>query len=119
MSFIARVKGLFGGANAAVNLSFSGTVTLYPIPDNAAYVYLTGTSTPIISSLGISPSSRGRIIVLENEGATTITLTSTTSGWTAGQMDLGASDISLATDDVVTLFVRKDGVIRRIASVDN
>ena len=116
----ARVAQMFGGRGGSpTNVSFSGTVAALALPDNASYVYLTGTSTPIVSALSINPSQYGRIIVLENEGATSITLTSTTSAWTEGQMDLGSADITLATGDIVGLYVRKDGVVRRLFSTDN
>jgi hypothetical protein len=119
MSVQARVNHLFGGTSTATAISFSGTIAAFRIPDTASWIRLTGTSTPVISALDNPSYSRNKLVILENAAATSITLTNNASTTTAGQMDLGSADITLATDDIVALYCRPNGVWIRAWSTDN
>ena len=119
MSVQARVNQMFGGSDAPVTMSISGTVANARVPDTASYIRITGASTPIVSSLAVPSWSRGRIVIFENTGATSIVFTNNASTTTANQMDLGTGDVTLATDSILALFCRPNGTWIRLFNTAN
>lgn len=119
MSVQARVNQMFGGSDAPATMSISGTVSDARVPDIASYVRITGASTPIISGLVVPSWSRGRLVIFENVGSTSIQFNNTNGAATANQMDLGGANIALAQDDILALFCRPNGTWIRVFSTDN
>lgn len=114
MSMWSRLKSIAGGDRDFYTLAVATTTN---VPSSSNLFALTGTAT--VTSLLASANTRNRIVTFyqSDSGATTLTNTNGTS--TAGQMDLGGSDIVLGQDDSVDLLLRPDGSWLRISSVSN
>lgn len=116
MSWFPRAKDIFGGGTPARTVAAAATLN---VPDNAGYVYLTGTDT--VTSLVATPSSRGRMVIFQQAtgDAGTTTFTNTDNTTTANLMDLGGSNRALAATDVLALYLRQDGSWVRLYNTDN
>lgn len=100
-----RIKSVAGASLPSKN-TLTAATTLY-LPAGTNEFYLTGTAT--VTSLG-GPTTEylpREITLIGESGATT--LTNTTGTTTAGQMDLGGSNIVISAKDVVKLRRRRDG----------
>lgn len=102
-----------GGDRTRYEVAVAATVN---VPDDTNYVEFTGTDT--VTALNASGSTRNRMVVFYSTSGTT-TLTNTDSATTAGQMDLGGSNIALGATDAIILWLRSDGVWVRLTPVAN
>ena len=110
----ARAKHWFGGGSQPPTIASAATVY---VPDNAGSVILTGAET--ITALNAAISTRGsRMLYLYSKDGNVV-LTNTDGTTTAGQMDLGGSNITLGATDMIILYLRVDGVWVRATPVAN
>lgn len=114
MSFIDRAKSFFGVGDIIPTIA---SATVLPITATQTTFYVSGTTQ--VESLSLVKRLPGRVIVLIGVTTTGPVLKTNASTTTEGQMDLGASDITLAPTDVVFLMHQNNGTWLRISSSDN
>lgn len=117
MSVQGRVNHLFGGTQNIHAITITDTVASLRIPDEASVIYLTGSGTPVISSFDVPAHMRNRLFVFHNDGATSISVTHTSSP-VAGQFYLGSS-VTLTKYDTLFIWIRYDGVGVKASLGDN
>lgn len=118
MSFIARLKSLFGEIDRVYELNADSMSDL-GIPEGVGTIYLSCTSTQTVTTIGanlrIIPN---RILRIYGVAGTT-TFTNNDGTTTKGQMDLGGSNRAVAATDVLELMQRADGTWVRTNFIDN
>lgn len=124
----ARVNELLGGAPNIQTISITSATQVIAIPDGSSWLELSNTTAGSITLgasnaiFSCSPSSRHRIVFLYNPYSASgqdVVLTTTANTTTAGYCDLGASNVTLGTTDVLCLRIRGDGSAVRVFSTDN
>lgn len=114
MSMSSRLKSMAGGDTLGFTVAAATATTM---PDSSNVIYLTGTAT--ITSLNASNSTRNRICWFYQSDAGTTTFTNTNNTTTAGQMDLGGTNIAVGPTDVLVMLLRTDGSWVRLYNSDN
>ena len=111
MGAIARMKSKSGGSQAPVILSPVTAVDL-SLLDRSDVFTLLNTGAVTIPTIGATmPVHPGRQIVLMNSASSSndFTLTNNADTTTKGEMDLGGGDVTLGTEDVLTLTQQANG----------
>lgn len=114
MSLWGRLRSTAGGDTSNPTITSAATVF---IPDDTNIVVLSGTAS--VTSLQASPAARNRMVWFYSTSGTS-TLTNTNDAATAGQMDLGGSNIALGATDMISLWLRPNGTwVRATPVADN
>ncbi len=96
---------MFGGRSAETTVA-SATTTL--IPDNASWVYITGTAT-ITTLLPSDQVGVNRLVVFCASGTgASVTFTNTNTPVTAGQMYLKGSNRTIVEGETLWLYFKAD-----------
>lgn len=114
MAMWSRLKSIMGGDRTDYSIAAATTVN---VPDSTNFVSLTGTAT--ITTLNGDLTTRNRLVHFYQSDSGATTFTNTDSTTTAGQMDLGGSNITLGQTDFLTLWLRDDGVWVRVSTSNN
>lgn len=116
---MARVDNAYGGGMAVQTVTLATGAQALTIPTNASVIELGGTGSPSLSTFTPSDAFLGRTITLINASAVNIVVTNNAGTTTAGQFDVGATDLTLGPTDVLTFYVRSNGTGLRLSSADN
>ena len=130
MSVQARVNQLFGGSDAPITTSpvAVGSNNLINIPAVGSWINLTASASTTLGGTGTNPLvpvfampsfSRGRLLFLYNNGSQDIIFKNNDNTTTNGYMDLGGSDVTLGTTDLLCVYVRADGSAVRVFNTNN
>lgn len=114
--FMSRIKDLFGAPGQRSGTTVAAATSVY-VPDDMAWVPLTGSAT--ITELLADVSSRRRIVFFIQSDSGSTVFTNTDGATTAGTMDLGGSDITLGQTDVLCLRLHIDGTWVRVFNTNN
>lgn len=126
--FWARLKTI-AGFSPPVSIAVPTGSNNIILSEQSNRFYVTGVSgSPVVStinqnsaSLGTFEIMPGRIVTFEGAATvgTDVVFTNNAASTTAGQMDLGAADVTLSSTDVLKLKQRTDGVWVKQFFTDN
>lgn len=112
MGLASKIKGLRGQVTAPT-LTTATTIVLPPEYDT---VYLSGTAT--VTALLTDMIRKDREVTIRIASGTA-TMTNTNDATTAGEMDLGGSNLAMAANDVLKLMQQSTGAWVRSGVADN
>lgn len=114
MGVIADMKAR---STATTTLQTVASAATLAVPDAGNTWLVSGSTT--VTSLSAGGRLAGSRITFIGATSASVAFTNTNDPTTAGQMDLGGSNITLADQDILTLVLMNNGTWNRIANTNN